>query len=168
MEERAPPTEASSTYFDRMIELNLKSTFLCCKYVSVHMKSVKSGKIINISTIDGKRCSSEYLGFYAAAKAGVIQLTRALAMELARYGINVNAVCSGYVDTPLLRWLFKTFADRLGMNVEEIKNISLVEIPLRRFATPEDIAGPVLFLASPDSDYITGQAINVDGGIEPH
>lgn len=95
MEERAPPTEASSTYFDRMIELNLKSTFLCCKYISAHMKSVKSGKIINISTIDGKRYSSEYLGFYSAAKV-------------------------------------------------------------------------VLFLAPPDSDYITGQAINVDGGIEPH
>ncbi|MFB0564015.1 MAG: SDR family NAD(P)-dependent oxidoreductase [Candidatus Lokiarchaeia archaeon] len=164
--ERVPPSEASSASFNRMIELNLKSTFLCCKYVSEHMKSRKSGKIVNISSMDGKRCHSEFLGFYSAAKAGVIQLTRAFAMELAPYGINVNAVCPGYVDTPLLRWLFRLVSEKLGLGMEQIKAYSLMQIPIRRFAKPEDIEGPVMFLSSDDSNYMIGQAINVDGGVE--
>lgn len=166
--EGTTPTEASAAYFDRMLDLNLRSTFLCSKYVAAHMKNRNYGKIVNISSTEGKRCKHGLLGFYAAAKAGVIQLSRGLAIELAPYGINVNTICPGYIDTPLLRWQRNFMAEKIGVSEEELKQSAFMEIPLRRYGSPEDIAGAVAFLVSSDSDYITGQAINVDGGLESY
>lgn len=168
LEGAGTPTEGSVAFFDYMIDLNLRSTFLCSKYVATHMKSRNCGKIVNISSTDGKRCGHELIGYYAAAKAGVNQLTRAFAMELGPYGINVNAVCPGVVDTPLLRWLHKNMAQEIGIDEGELNTWMLMQIPLKKFASPEDVAGVVAFLASSDSDYVTGQAINVDGGMESH
>jgi len=162
------PTMGSSAAYDRMLDNNLRSAFLACKYVAPHMIRRKSGKIVNLSSVEGKQCNSEWTGFYAIAKAGVIMLTRALAVELARHGINVNAVCPGPVETPLLQVDYRVIALLGRMSMEQAKQVMAEKTLLKRSASPEEVAGPIAFLCSDDASCITGQAINVDGGMELH
>ena len=136
--------------FDSVINTNLKGTFNCIKFVSKSMIKNRYGKIINISSISGNPGQANY----AASKAGIIGLTKSVAKELAKRNINVNAIAPGFIMTEM--------TDVLRDKVKE--NI-LSQIPLKRFGTPQDVAELAAFLASDKSSYITGQVINLDGGM---
>lgn len=139
--------------FDSVINTNLKGTFNCIKFVSKSMIKNRYGKIINISSISGVAGNTGQAN-YAASKAGIIGLTKSVAKELAKRNINVNAIAPGFIMTEM--------TDVLGDKVKE--NI-LSQIPLKRFGTPQNVAELAAFLASDKSSYITGQVINLDGGM---
>lgn len=139
--------------FDRVIDVNLKGTFNCTKYVSKYMLKQKSGKIINISSVVGLSGNAGQVN-YSASKAGIIGITKSAAKELSIRGITVNAVAPGYVDTDMTKVLS-----------DNIRNEILKNIPLQRMGNVEDISNCVAFLASEDASYITGQVISVDGGM---
>ena len=140
--------------FDRVIDVNLKGTFNCTKYVSKYMLKQKSGKIINISSVVGLSGNAGQVN-YSASKAGIIGITKSAAKELSSRGITVNAVAPGYVDTDMTKVLS-----------DNIRNEILKNIPLQRMGNVEDISNCVAFLASEDASYITGQVISVDGGMQ--
>lgn len=142
----------SEEQWDKVIDVNLKGTFLCAQAALITMMEQKSGKIINTASIGALGNLGQ--ANYSASKAGVIGLTKTLALEGARYNINVNCVSPGATNTAMTA----------GMPPEITQKIK-EKIPLRRFAEPNDIAEMHLFLASEESSYITGQVIFVDGGI---
>lgn len=139
--------------WDDVININLKGVFLCTKAVTRQMMKQRSGRIINISSIVGVSGNPGQAN-YVAAKSGVIGLTKTTAKELASRGITVNAVAPGFITTDM--------TDKLQ---EEVKEQMLKQIPLARFGEPSDIANVVVFLASEDSKYMTGQTLHVDGGM---
>lgn len=139
--------------FDSVINVNLKGAFNCIRQVSPIMLRQGSGKIINISSVVGISGNAGQAN-YAASKAGVIGLTKSVARELSKKGINVNAVAPGFIETSM--------TDVLSDKVKE--NI-INSILIKRMGKPEDVANLVLFLASNSSNYITGQVINIDGGM---
>ena len=139
--------------FDAVIETNLKGAFNTIRHTSRQMLKQRSGKIINISSVSGILGNAGQAN-YAASKAGVIGLTKTMARELASRGITVNAVAPGFVETEMTDVL-----------KEDIKEAACRQIPLGKFGKPEDIADMVVFLASEKADYITGQVISVDGGM---
>ena len=158
--------------WDRTYEINLKALFLTCRAVTPHMVKQKSGKIINVSSIAGKTGSAN-IPHYSSTKAGVLSLTQGLARALARYRINVNAICPGLIWTPLWEKLAKEMSEKnpqmKGMPPRAIFDATVKHtVPMRTEQTPEDIALTAVFLASDESAQITGQSINVDGGIEVH
>lgn len=138
--------------WDIVIDTDLNGVFNCIKAVITHMEERKTGKIINISSVIGEIGNFGQAN-YAAAKAGVIGLTKSVAKEVARKGITVNAVAPGFTETGMLKTI-----------PESVKDQILKQIPMGRFAIPEDIAKVVVFLASDGANYITGQVINVNGG----
>jgi len=139
--------------WDAVLSVNLKGTFNCLKAVSKVMVKQHSGKIISIASIIGIIGNAGQAN-YSASKAGIIALTKTAAKELASRNININAVAPGFIQTEM--------TDKLP---EQIKEKMKETIPLGRFGSPEDVAKVCLFLASPESDYITGQTIVVDGGM---
>ena len=140
--------------FMKVIDVNLKGAFNCTKYVSAHMirKKVK-GKIVNISSVVGVSGNAGQVN-YAAAKAGIIGLTKSVAKELGSKGICVNAVAPGFIET-----------DMTNVLKDDLKESVTNLIPLKRFGKPEEVAELVAFLSSPSSDYITSQVIKCDGGM---
>ena len=147
--------EMSEKVWKETMAVNLDGMFFITNAVVPVMKKQKSGKIINISSTAGQRGEAEH-SHYAASKGGMISFTKAIATELGPYNINVNSVAPGWVDTDLNN---EVFADTIYKEQERKK------IPLQRIPTPEDIAGPVLFLASDLSRHITGEILNVNGGL---
>jgi len=139
--------------FDKVIEVNLKGTWNCCKHASRYMTKQRSGKIINISSVVGIMGNAGQTN-YCASKAGVIGLTKSLARELAKRNICVNAVAPGFIKTKMTENLNDAVVEQISSN-----------IPMSRLGEPIDIANTVVFLSSELSDYITGQVINVDGGL---
>jgi 3-oxoacyl-[acyl-carrier protein] reductase len=139
--------------WDDVININLKGVFLCTKAVTRQMMKQRAGRIINISSIVGSSGNPGQAN-YVAAKAGVIGLTKTAAQELASRGITVNAVAPGFITTDMTEKL-----------TEEIKQAMLAQIPLATFGEPSDIANVVVFLASEDSKYMTGQTLHVNGGM---
>ncbi|MDR3288386.1 MAG: 3-oxoacyl-[acyl-carrier-protein] reductase [Peptococcaceae bacterium] len=139
--------------WDAVLSTNLKGVFLCTKAVSKSMLKQRSGVIINISSIVGIKGNAGQAN-YAAAKAGVIGLTKATAKEFASRGVRVNAIAPGYIAT-----------DMTDILPAEMKNEILKEIPLGKIGVPEDVAQAVLFLVSPAGAYITGQTLSIDGGM---
>lgn len=139
--------------WDQVMEVNLKGAFNCCREVAKAMIKKRSGKIINIASVVGLTGNKSQVN-YAASKAGLIGLTKSLARELAGRAINVNAVAPGFIKTEMTEKL-----------PEAIREKILGKIPLARAGSVEDVAKVVLFLASEYADYITGQVINVDGGM---
>ena len=140
--------------WNKTININLTGTFLLTKYVVPIMKKNKFGRIINISSTAGQRGEALY-SHYAASKGGIIAFTKSLAGELGKYNITVNSVAPGWVKTDMTK-------DVLENQSEEEKIIK--EIPLRKIAVPEDVAGTVIFLASELASHINGCVINVNGG----
>ena len=139
--------------FDSVLNVNLKGTFNTIRHSDRQMLRQKSGKIINISSVSGILGNAGQAN-YAASKAGVIGLTKTMARELGSRGITVNAIAPGFVDTEMT-----------GVLSEEIRENACRQIILGRFGKPEDIANVAVFLASDKADYITGQVISVDGGM---
>lgn len=139
--------------FDSVLNVNLKGTFNTIRHSARQMLRQKSGKIINISSVSGILGNAGQAN-YAASKAGVIGLTKTMARELGSHGITVNAIAPGFVDTEMT-----------GVLSEEIRENACRQIILGRFGKPEDIANVAVFLASDKADYITGQVISVDGGM---
>lgn len=153
--------------WDANVNVNAKGVFLCSQAVARQMIKQKSGKIINNASLAAKR-GAPFLGHYSASKFAVLGLTYTMALELASYGITVNAVCPGIVETGMIKREWKWEGDLRGMTPDQVREEVLSTIPLGRLAQPEDIAAVVAFLASKDADYMTGQALNINGGMENH
>jgi len=150
----------------RIIDVNLTGYFLVTKAVSAEMAKKKCGKIIMISSKSGKK-GSLWNAAYSASKFAIIGLTQSVALDLAPYNINVNAICPGNVlSSPLWDKLDKEYSRKLGITPEEVRKKYVEKVPLGRECTYEDIANVAVFLASEQSSYMTGQAINVTGGQE--
>jgi len=149
-----PSLDLDEEEWDSTIDTNLKGQFLCSQAVAKHMVEQKRGKIINITSLAAHTGTPGLLA-YSASKGGVVQLTKVLAVEWGKHNITVNAVSPGFTITELVKTVFQERPD-VFQGVERI--------PLGRPAMPEDIANTVLFLASPESDYVSGQLIAVDGG----
>lgn len=159
----APVIDTSEKDWQKIMDVNLKGVFLCSQAVAKEMIKQGSGKIINISSMAGKTGPSRE-GAYAASKSAVIALTKTLSQELAPYGINVNAICPGLIDTEMLKSWWKQRSTDQGVSLQEIERELLSKIPLGRVGMPKDIANLVLFLASEEASYITGESINITGG----
>ncbi len=152
--------EVPEEAWDLVLDVNLKGTFLMSRAVIPHMLSRRSGRIINMASVSGKR-GTPRRGAYTASKFGVIGLTQVLAQELAAYGITVNAICPGSVDTSRR----ESTSRRERALAEGNPGAPMLGLPpTGRVARPDDIARLALFFASEESDHITGQAWNVDGG----
>ena len=150
--------------WDRIMDVNVKGAFLCCKSIIPHMKRQRSGKIINISSTSGRSGYARY-GAYCASKFAIVGFTQALAKEVAEYNITVNTVCPGVIYTDMWKYLSEQFGDLRRMNPEaSFEAIVKENIPLGRPQNPEDIAKAVLFLASSEADNVTGIALDVSGG----
>ena len=161
-----PFLEVSEAEWDATLALNLKAVFFAMQTAAHTMRAAgAAGRIVNIASISGRGGRPDQAP-YAAAKAGVISLTRSAALALAPHGLTVNAVCPGVVDTPLTRQIHADRAQALGITPAESLARMISRIPLGRIETPADVAAAVSFLCSPDASYITGQSLNVDGGME--
>jgi 2-hydroxycyclohexanecarboxyl-CoA dehydrogenase len=148
-----PFMENPPDYVDRVIAINLGGMLHLTQALLPAIIAAGKGKIVNVSS-DAGRVGSSGETTYAAAKGGVIAFTKSLAREVARHSINVNCICPGPTDTPMLQ-----------SRPDKLKEAFLRAIPLRRFAKPQEIADAILFFASPRSDYITGQVLSVSGGL---
>jgi len=148
-----PFLENAPDYMDRVLAINLGGPLHLTQALLPAMVAANKGKIVNVSS-DAGRVGSSGETAYAAAKGGVIAFTKSLAREVARYSINVNCVCPGPTDTPMLQ-----------SRPEKLKEAFIRAIPFKRFAKPQEIADAILFFASSRSDYITGQVLSVSGGL---
>lgn len=142
--------EMTEAQWDRIMAVNLKGTFNCSKAVIPFMKHQKWGKIVNIASDAGKTGGMIPVAHYAASKAGIICFTKSLAREFGPYGVTVNAVSPGIIDTEMAKTVLKR---------------RKASIPLGRIGTPEDVANAVLFLVSDEASYITGEILDVNGGL---
>lgn len=158
-----PFREVTEDEWELTLSLDLKTVFFAMQFAARQMPA--GGRIVNIASISGRSGRPDQTP-YAAAKAGVISLTRSAALALAPQHITVNAVCPGIVDTPLTRQIHEDRARVLGITPEESLARMVARIPLGRLETADDVAGAVSFFCSPDATYITGQALNVCGGME--
>jgi NAD(P)-dependent dehydrogenase (short-subunit alcohol dehydrogenase family) len=151
-----PFLELTEDDWDKTLNVNLKGQFLCAQAVAKEMAKNKRGRIINIASISSGGCGIAFplVAHYTASKGGIIALTEALALELTPQGINVNAICPGAIDTDMAKGV------KEGNQLERV----LVRIPKNRMGQPEDVAHLAVFLASDESDYISGAAMVIDGG----
>ncbi|HEX2197001.1 MAG TPA: SDR family oxidoreductase [Burkholderiales bacterium] len=157
------PVEMSEAVWDAQVDLNLKSVFLGCKHVLPVMERQEGGAIVNLASTSGIRWSGSAHVAYAATKAGIIQLSRVVAMQYASKGIRVNTVVPGQLHTPLVE--FRLARQRAGGDVEALLKARLSRIPLGFAGDGRDTANAALFLASDEARFITGTEIVVDGGM---
>jgi 3-oxoacyl-[acyl-carrier protein] reductase len=140
--------------WNRVINVNLKSVFICTQAALPELKSQK-GSIINLSSIAGSVIGYDSLMHYSASKAGIMGFTRSAALEFSKYGIRVNAIAPGAIETPTA----------VGSMNDEVRKATIQAIPLKKLGTPQDIGRLVVFLVSNEANYITGQLIVIDGGL---
>jgi D-sorbitol dehydrogenase (acceptor) len=162
-----PFLDTTEQDWDFMFDINCKGLLWCSQAAARQMIAQEhGGKIINLASQAGRRGEALALA-YCASKACVISVTQSTALALAPHKINVNAIAPGIVDTPFWEQVDRQFAEILGMEIGEPKRTFTATIPLGRIEQPEDVTGAAVFLASADSDYMTQQTINVDGGNWP-
>lgn len=155
---RAPVEELDPAGWQRVVDFNLRGTYLCCHTVVPHMKRQGSGKIVNLASVAAFK-GDGITTAYSAAKAGIMGFTATLSREVGPHGINVNAVAPGLTLSPRVEQFM------LATRTEEERRAEVQNIPLRRLAQPEDPARVVAFLASEDAGYVTGVTVNVTGGL---
>jgi Dehydrogenases with different specificities (related to short-chain alcohol dehydrogenases) len=158
-----PFLEITEGEWDAILTLNLKTVFFAMQFAARYMQT--GGRMINLSSISGRSGRPDQ-PHYAAAKCGVISLTQSAALAFASQGITVNAVCPGVVETPMTTGIHEIRAQALGITPEESLARMVAKIPLGRPAKTDDIANVISFLCSPDAGYVTGQSLNVCGGME--
>lgn len=148
--------ETSEATWDKVLDVNLKSAFLCSKYVIPHMVEQQRGSIINVASFVAFMGCTVPQDAYTASKGGMLSLTKSLAVQYGQYNIRCNAICPGPIETPLLRTLWTS---------EDARNLRLNRIPLGRFGEAKDVVYMALYLASDESSWTTGAWLTVDGGI---
>ncbi len=160
----APLDEISEEHFDRQFGINVRGLLFMTQAIAAPMIAAgKGGKIINFSSQAGRRGEAN-VTVYCATKAAVISITQSMGLELIKHRINVNAIAPGVIDTPMWDQVDALFAKYEKRPLGEKKRLVGEAVPYGRMGTPEDITGAAVFLASPESDYIVAQTLNVDGG----
>jgi 2-hydroxycyclohexanecarboxyl-CoA dehydrogenase len=154
-----PFVDTTPEFWERVIAINFRGTLNTVHAVLPHMIERRRGRIVSVAS-DAARVGSSLEATYAGAKGAVISFSKSVAREVARHGITVNVVCPGPTDTPLIRGM----ADELGSGERFVDSLTRA-IPLRRLATPDDVAPAIVFLASDDAGFITGQTLSVSGGL---
>ena len=162
-----PFNECSEELWDKTLRVNLKGAFNCCRTVIKDMLVRKSGIILNMSSQSGKVGNSQYAA-YCASKFAIIGLTQSLAVEYAKSGIRVNALCPGVVFTPLWDGMIADYAKKRDMKPDDVRPYLESKIPMGRLCSEQDVADAAVFLASDESSNITGQSINLSGGAIMH
>jgi NAD(P)-dependent dehydrogenase (short-subunit alcohol dehydrogenase family) len=161
----APVIDLSDELYRKVLAVNLDGVFYSCRAAARVMVGQRSGVIVTVSSVFG-RDGAAGSSAYSAAKAGVIGLTQSLAKELAPLGIRVNAIAPGHMGTDLYWRAIQRRADAAGSSFDAMAQQELDQIPIGSFGTGDDVAGLVAFLSSPDAAYLTGQTINIDGGLQ--
>ena len=161
----AMPLEVDEEHWDLVMDVNAKATYFCCQLALKHMIQQGSGRIVNMASIAGKMASTTYHPIYNISKAAVLAMTKTLAQYSARHGVRVNAVCPGMIETPMQDMVDREVARITGQEPGEIRIERNARIPLGYIGNGADAAAIVSFLIGPDSRYMTGQALNADGGI---
>jgi NAD(P)-dependent dehydrogenase (short-subunit alcohol dehydrogenase family) len=160
-----PFVDVPEEQLDRTLRVNLHGPFVCGQAAARAMvRRGRGGRIVNVASMAGKQGRVPFLADYVASKFGVVGLTQAMACELAPHGITVNSVCPGYVATPMQEREVRWEAALRGTTPEAVLRAWVDDTPLGRLQTPEDVARAVAFLAGPDAEFITGEALAVNGG----
>jgi NAD(P)-dependent dehydrogenase (short-subunit alcohol dehydrogenase family) len=162
----APVVDLTDELYRRIMSINLDSAFYSCRAAARVMKPVGSGSIITVSSVFGRDTPAGSAA-YGAAKAGVIALTHALARELAPDGVRVNCITPGHMGTDLYWAALRRRAAASGRTYDETVTAELAQVPMGRFGNGEDVGALAAFLCSDDASYVTGQTINIDGGLQP-
>ena len=157
--------ETETEKLDRILAVNFKGIFYGCKYAAPHMIKRKSGNITNIGSFFGK-VGHAGSASYGASKGAVHTMTQALALELAPYNVNVNALCPGLAASEMHRGFMEIEAKERGITFEQLKEEELSSIPLHRYGQGSDMAGAIMWLASESGSFVTGELINVNGGLD--
>ena len=163
----ALPLDVTEEHWDALMDVNARATFFCTQAVLPHMIAARRGNVVNVASMAGKVTAKTSVP-YAASKAAVIALTQGLALAYAADGIRVNCVCPGYVDTEMSARAHESVPRLLNVAPDAYLRQVMDRIPLGRPARPDEVANVVAFLVSSDSTYMTGQALNVTGGLLMH
>lgn len=159
--EGAPFAETSLTLWERTLAVNLTGTFLCMQQVVPAMVAAKAGRIVNVASVSGLR-AAQNISAYTASKHGVVGLTKVVALETARSGVTVNAVCPGYTDTDMARYAIESLV-KGGKSEDEARKLIVRTLPRGSLITPEEVADTIAFLCSAEASGITGEALVIGG-----
>ncbi|HMP40768.1 MAG TPA: SDR family NAD(P)-dependent oxidoreductase [Roseiflexaceae bacterium] len=159
------PLAVTEEHWDVVMDVNARATYFCCQHALRHMIAQRSGRVVNIASAAGKSATTIHHPIYNISKAAVIAMTRTLAHAAAPAGVRINAVCPGMIDTPMQDAVDTAFAELRGVLPAAIRAERVARIPLGHSASPAAVAEVVVFLIGPGAYYMTGQAINVTGGM---
>ena len=159
------PLDVTESHWDRMMAVNAKAVWFMCQAAMKHFIAQGGGRIVNLASIAGKMASTQNHPVYNVAKAGVIAMTKTFAHAGAAHGVRVNCVCPGVIASAMQDQVDDEFSRLQNRSREQIRAERMTRIPLGRLGQPEDVADVIAFLAGPDSRYMTGQAVNISGGM---